>query len=166
VEADAIRKLSHQGGHPNIVVVLNLGELNNSPPFFFIDMELCDLTLHTYIHRPKPPSPSESILYFVKNAPAPFKAQQIWNIMRQIADGLKYMHILNMVHRDLKPANGMFLLRKYLHSSVLAQRLVVEIGGLRDYVRGNVANTSLDRRWQGNSWLSSTGTTERRPSLQ
>lgn len=102
IEAQAIKKL---GMHPNIVEVLDLGPLPNSPNYF-IDMELCDLTLHTYIHREGRPSPSESIPYFVKNAPPPFKAKQIWNIMRQLAHGLKHMHRVGMVHRDLKPANG------------------------------------------------------------
>ena len=70
-------------------------------------MELCDLNLEEYIHRPTPPNPSESIPYFIKNAPTPLKAQQIWNVMMQIASGVKYMHTtLHVVHRDLKPANG------------------------------------------------------------
>jgi len=101
----AIRKLSAEGSHVNIVAVWKLGRLLNSP-YYFIDMELCDLNLHDYIHRSAPPNPSESIPYFIKNAPPPLKAQQIWNIMKHIAGGVQYLHSLDMVHRDLKPANG------------------------------------------------------------
>ena len=104
-EVTALRKLGHEGGHSNIVSVRDIGELINSP-FYFIDMEICDLNLAQYIHRLTPITPSESIPYFVKDASPPLKVQQIWNIVRQIANGLKYMHSLNMVHRDLKPANG------------------------------------------------------------
>lgn len=104
-EAQAIRKICGQGAHKNIIAVLKLGELRHTS-YYFIDMELCDLSLAEYIHRPTAPNPSESIPYFIKNAPPPMKAQQIWNVMQQIASGIKYMHSLDAVHRDLKPANG------------------------------------------------------------
>ena len=104
-EAQAIIKICGKGSHSHIVEVLKLGELRNTD-YYFIDMELCDLNLAEYIHRATPQGPSESIPSFIKNAPPPLKAQQIWNIMRQIASGIKYMHTLKVVHRDLKPANG------------------------------------------------------------
>ena len=107
-EARAIGKICGKGPHPHIVDVLELGELHNTG-YFFIDMELCDLNLAEYIGRSIPPKPTESIPYFIKNAPPPLKAQQIWNIMIQIASGVDYMHTLNVVHRDLKPANGKWL---------------------------------------------------------
>lgn len=87
------------------MTVLRLGELRNTP-LYFIDMELCDLNLDEYIYRSVPPVSSESIPYFIRNVPPPLKAQQIWNIMRQIASGVEHIHNLNLVHRDLKPANG------------------------------------------------------------
>ena len=69
-------------------------------------MELCDLSLHDYIHRADTPRPSESIPYFIKDAPPEIKASQIWNIMRDIAEGLLYIHEHSLVHRDVKPLNG------------------------------------------------------------
>ena len=104
-EALAIRKICENGSHSHIVEVLRLGQLRNTD-YYFIDMELCDMNLAEYIHRPTPPNPSDSIPYFIKNAPPPLKAHQIWNIMKQIASGVSYIHTLNMVHRDLKPTNG------------------------------------------------------------
>jgi serine/threonine protein kinase len=104
-EAQAITKICGQGAHRNIVAVLKLGELRDTS-YYFIDMELCDLNLAEYIHRQALPNPLESIPYFIKDAPPPMKAQQIWNIMQQIASGIKYIHSLKVVHRDLKPTNG------------------------------------------------------------
>ena len=100
-------KLYEQGAHLNIVTVLRLGELKTSP-YYFIDMELCDLTLEDYIYRLIPPGPTESIPHFIKDGAPPLKSQQIWNVMKQVACGTKYIHDLNLVHRDLKPANSMF----------------------------------------------------------
>jgi len=98
--------------HPNIVAVLKLGPLPQTP-YYFIDMELCDLNLAEYIHRRTPLSPSESIPYFVKDAEPPLKAQQIWSIMYEIAKGLAFMHSLRVAHRDLKPANGNFDIQSF-----------------------------------------------------
>jgi serine/threonine protein kinase len=95
-EAEAIRKICRQGTHTNIVAVLKLSELPDGS-LYFIDMELCDLNLSEYIHRQNPVAPSESIPYFIKDAPPPLKSQQIWNIMRQIACGLTYIHNLHLV---------------------------------------------------------------------
>ena len=104
-EAHAITKLCEKGEHLHIVAVLRIGKLLNTH-YFFIDMELCDLNLDEYIHCTEPPYPSASIPYFIKNYPPPLKAQQIWNVMRQIASGVQHLHTMNMVHKDLKPANS------------------------------------------------------------
>lgn len=100
----AINKICEKE-HPNIVAVFKFGELCDTS-HYFIDMELCDLNLAEYIHRQTPPNPLESIPSFIKDGPPPFRAQQIWNIMKQIANGVMYIHGLKQVHRDLKPANG------------------------------------------------------------
>jgi serine/threonine protein kinase len=103
-EIRAVQKLCGKG-HRNIVTVLHLGQLRHSS-LFFIDMELCDLSLEFYLYRPTPPEPSQPIPYFVKDAPPPFRAQQIWTIMHDIASGVNFVHSHNMVHRDVKPSNG------------------------------------------------------------
>jgi serine/threonine protein kinase len=112
-EIRAIMKLCVKRAHKNIVSVLKLGELPNSS-YYFIDMELCDLNLAVYIHRTDVPNPSESLPYFMKDASSHHKALQIWNIMKQIAGGIKYIHGQDLVHRDVKPANGTSLLQKLL----------------------------------------------------
>ena len=93
----AIKKLCGQGAHPNIVAVLKWGPLAGSP-YYLLDMELCDMNLERYIG---------SLPHFVKTAPSSVKSSQIWNIMRQIANGRVFIHSHGEVHRDLKPRNGM-----------------------------------------------------------
>src|SRR5277367_2189456 len=103
-EVEAIKKLCGLDTHPNIIQVLNHGSLSN-PIFYFIDMELCELNLHDYIHGRTPPNLSESLPPFSRGDGS--KASlQIWTIMSQIADGVEYIHRQNQVHRDVKPANG------------------------------------------------------------
>jgi len=88
-EVRAITALCRNGTHKNIVSFIMFGELPNSS-YYFINMELCDLSLDVYIHCTDMPSPSESIPYFIKDAPPDMKSLQIWNIMRQIVNGIKY----------------------------------------------------------------------------
>jgi serine/threonine protein kinase len=99
-------KLCKNISHPNIVQVLRLGELKNSP-YYFIDMELCDCNLAHYIYQDS--SNSESIPHFYDDAPLSVKGLQIWHIMRQIVSGTAFIHSQNEVHRDLKPKNGTFV---------------------------------------------------------
>jgi serine/threonine protein kinase len=83
--------------------------------FHFIDMELCDLNLDDYIRDPE----SRCVLlaenreattpcckFVSKDAPFHFKAQNIWAIMSDIANGLVAIHDKDLVHRDLKPKNS------------------------------------------------------------
>jgi ankyrin repeat protein len=119
-EVRAIMRLC-RNGHRNIVSVLKFGDLRDSA-YYFIDMELCDLNLAVYIHRAEPPNPSESLPYFIKDASSELRAVQIWNIMRQLAGGIKYIHGSDLVHRDVKPANGIYHCDRILTTEVLYSR--------------------------------------------
>jgi serine/threonine protein kinase len=103
-EKRAILKLCNPG-HKNIICVLRLGPLAPSE-FFFIDMEFCLLTLESYLYPHDPPQPHEPTPRYIKNAPVPFRALQIWQVMHHIVCGLQFMHNNKMIHRDLKPSNG------------------------------------------------------------
>ena len=59
-EVEAILKVCGQGRPTNIVAVLKHGEIQEAS-LYFIDMELCDLNLSEYIHRPNWAAASESI---------------------------------------------------------------------------------------------------------
>lgn len=54
----------------------------------YIQMELCDGCLHSYLKNRTEVDP-----------------QQSFNIIRQLIDGIYYLHSHGIVHRDLKPGN-------------------------------------------------------------
>jgi serine/threonine protein kinase len=73
---------------------------------YFIDMELCDLNLETYIYGGSVSTIEENALHFRQLPSSPLKVEQIWGIVTDITSGLAYIHDHGEVHRDLKPANG------------------------------------------------------------
>jgi serine/threonine protein kinase len=80
---------------------------------YFIDMELCNLTLHEYI---KYCNNGATLGFEVQEARAPvfvhndcsslMRMRNIWTIMTHIVLGLEFMHKQKQAHRDLKPSNG------------------------------------------------------------
>ena len=85
-EVRAVKKLCN-GDNINIVRVTNHGTIQRS--FYFIDMELCNHNLETYMME----------LQWVPTA-------EVWDIMKDVANGLTYIHAQSQVHRDLKPRNS------------------------------------------------------------
>jgi serine/threonine protein kinase len=102
-----MKRLCGPGAHVNIVQVMDHGQLLTAP-FHFIDMEVCDLNLHDYIHSKTSPEPSESIPAFTRGA-GTTSCLQIWVVMSHITAGVEYIHRKGHVHRDIKPANGVSL---------------------------------------------------------
>jgi serine/threonine protein kinase len=49
---------------------------------------------------------------YVEDVDPNLAAAQIWNIMKQIASGVLFIHEHGEVHRDLKPANSIRLYSK------------------------------------------------------
>jgi len=103
-EVMAIKNLCGPGAHVNIVQVMAHGPLLNAP-YYFIDMELCDLNLDDYIHRAPSVKLSELMPYIIRGTGSA-SPLQIWVVMSQIAVGVEYIHQKGHVHRDIKPANG------------------------------------------------------------
>jgi len=109
-EGRLISSFLENGGHRNIVTVTSHGWIRD---FYFIDMELCDLTLNDYIaYFDGLSSPPFEIIgqlspvFIEKNCSPILKIQNIWTIGTHIARGLEFMHGKGQVHRDLKPRNG------------------------------------------------------------
>jgi serine/threonine protein kinase len=111
-EGRLISSFLENGGHENIVAVTSHGWIRD---FYFIDMELCDLTLHDYIAYfdasgllapPFEIIPQLSPVFVEKKCSPTLKIQNILTIGTHIARGLEFMHGKGQVHRDLKPRNG------------------------------------------------------------
>ena len=106
-ELRAIDKLRKEP-HRNIVEVLRHGDLVYMSSYF-IDMELCDLNLSTYIYQKWTPEVERQMPYFTFNdLPPKLKVAQLWGIMEDIASGVAFIHQKGEVHRDIKPANGTY----------------------------------------------------------
>jgi serine/threonine protein kinase len=112
-EADNITSLLRNGGHANIVNILQHGNLRSSGDCYIIDMELCDLTLHDYIrYRRSEVSVDFSIVdtlapvFAVKDCTSLMRMRNVWEITSHVANALEFMHSSGQVHRDLKPSNG------------------------------------------------------------
>lgn len=99
------------GGHRNIVTILDHGVLPSSD-YYFIDMEFCELNLGDYIDGKYPTfdegdtQPSRNLEFVPKDSSLNLRMQNIWTIMSEITDGLMFIHDHQFVHRDLKPRNG------------------------------------------------------------
>lgn len=87
------------GDNRNIVKVFKHGSLTTSP-YYYIDMELCDLSLTQYL--------SDDLRDLISDHKrVPFEIGHVWGIMKDATCGLEFIHSHNEVHRDLKPGNGM-----------------------------------------------------------
>jgi serine/threonine protein kinase len=119
-EARVVSSLRDNGGHPNIIDILDHGWLTSLQDVYFIDMELGYLTLADYIdyiyNRGSNPQfkaiieaiPSSNPAFIREKCSVPERMRNIFLIGNHIARGLEFMHSLHHVHRDLKPSNGTF----------------------------------------------------------
>lgn len=146
-EARAVSSLLETGGHTNIVRFLQHGELNLSGDCYFIDMELCDLTLQEYIayRRGILPAmfdittPPISPVFVRNDCSVLARIQNLWTIASHIALGLEFMHVHKHVHRDLKPSNGIsFSLLLIIQSPLFSSGKSMETHRLRSFRGSNL----------------------------
>jgi len=69
-------------------------------------MELCDYTLADYLYHTDTMIELRNGLTPFTDLPSTAKLQKIWDIMKQIASGVDFVHGNSMVHRDVKPCNS------------------------------------------------------------
>lgn len=94
--------------HANIVPILGHGWLPHGCSIYFIDMELCSYDLGVYLRDCKIGvsellRAGDDTIFFDK-----FKL--LMQIMKQIINGLAFLHAFHLVHRDLHPRNSEFFL--------------------------------------------------------
>jgi serine/threonine protein kinase len=78
-ETRAISKLGTRRGNPNIVTVLRLGKVRDSP-FCYVDMDLCDENLATFMEDQRSLTNS------------PLNVVEIYRITVQVVYALVYVH--------------------------------------------------------------------------
>ena len=109
-EVDAIKQMCTTR-HGNIVQILR-HDWFKSGEIYFIDMELCTLSLHDYIYHTQEYSQHATALsndhhaFVFEDSSPHLKLINIWTIIGHVAHGLEFIHERHYVHRDLKPLNS------------------------------------------------------------
>lgn len=85
----------------HLITVYHHDKLLDSP-YYFIDMELCDMSLDQYIYEVQ----LDRDLHFQNSLPVRLDVSDIWKIMRDISDGVAFIHNHMEIHRDIKPTNS------------------------------------------------------------
>jgi serine/threonine protein kinase len=108
-EVRAVVKSCLSSPEENVVKVLKHGYWP-SVSSVFIDMELYDFNLHSFIFQKWDEEVKAKVPGFVNVGAHGSVAHelQICNIMMDISNGTAFIHGKGQVHRDLKPSNGKF----------------------------------------------------------
>lgn len=133
-EFRALNKLC-KSGHPNIVQVLDYGQLKENGAFYFIDMEFCNASLEMYLQGQKVEGLSEWSVVRQRDE----VAEHAYAILQHIINGLMFIHFLGEVHRDLSPQNGTHAPEKTDVSSLSSRTL--ENSGFWADIRSNFKST-------------------------
>jgi len=94
--------------HPNIVKVLRSGKLANSS-FWFVDMELCHLSLRNFLEKQWPRSLENAGGIFARGEDMWATMRAALAVMEDVTKGVSFIRSSNMVHRDIKPENGKWI---------------------------------------------------------
>lgn len=100
-EVRAVKKLC-TSSHENVVQVFDLGKMRINSTFYYIDMELCDISLGHYMQ-----GKGAALLLSVWNRT---NLKNLHQIKDDILDGLIFIHSNGEVHRDLSPQNSVYFM--------------------------------------------------------
>jgi len=91
-EMRAVSKLCMAGStHKNIVSVFDYGRL--SPFRYFVDMELCDFNLESWIYGRWDTADIERLpSYLTAELPARMRIGQVWDVMEDITRAVAFIH--------------------------------------------------------------------------
>ncbi|UZJ54987.1 hypothetical protein CBS101457_004307 [Exobasidium rhododendri] len=89
-EVDILNHLSQEGGHLNIIMLVDSWEEAGS---LFIQTELC------------PCVDFSNFLQYNSNMGGSLEEARLWKVFKELSDGLAYIHEKGVLHLDLKPAN-------------------------------------------------------------
>lgn len=98
IASHEVRLLQESDDHPNVIryFCLQLSELEK---FLYIALELCVCSLEDIVEKPAYNLPELRLGTLTDNDPI------MNSLLKQLASGLHYLHLLKIVHRDLKPQN-------------------------------------------------------------
>jgi serine/threonine protein kinase len=145
-EAKAVALLC-MNGEPNIIHVLDHGYLSFTN--YYIDMELCDISLAELLKREKRKDGIENwyLQWPIENFDD--RVFFILALMQELSNGLYFIHGHNQVHRDIKPENGLSH-HQSIHvtrcSALFRQDRLVEAHRLRDHHSSNHYRNAAHRR--------------------
>jgi len=123
-ELRVMTEITANGGHKNIVNIFAHGRLNRGQ--YYLDMELCIFSLDRFINDNFKNDVGMSKYVNPLQDGEGLGCLTLWNIMRQIVDGLEFIHSIGELHRDLKPQNGTVLQQLLNNSSFVTLRLYLE----------------------------------------
>jgi len=108
--ASTLSVLKRAGQHDNIVSILAFGDMHGTTSRYYIDMELCDMDLDSYIHHRKSESLFEALhdlpIFVSLGDPPQTQWINVAIIMTHISAGLSFLHANDLIHRSTRPADG------------------------------------------------------------
>ena len=103
--------------------------------FYCVDFELCEATLNNYIYdyynSMRTVFPSDDLSAFDLPDES-WKAFNNWSIIKQISNGLQFLHHCGQIHQNLKISNSTFLACHADSSYVCKEKQIVEDKRLRN----------------------------------
>jgi serine/threonine protein kinase len=115
-----------------------------SASYHYLDMELCDINLESWIERKWTEETKKKLPYLTADSPSRMRMSQIWDVMEDVTSAVGFIHSQHEIHRDIKPrnSNGSQLSINANFSSLLSYGPSLENCRFRSYIGGYLKNPS------------------------